>query len=140
MNRYLKSFLYRGLIFAGFGPIILGIVFFFIDISGVDLTIEGTEILLAIISTYILAFVHAGASVFNQIEHWPLAKSLGCHFSSLFTVYTLTYILNSWIPFEPVALLVFSLIFATVYFTVWLTVYVSNKVYTRKLNAKIKEN
>ena len=140
MNRYLKSFLYRGLMFAGFGPIIFGIVFFFIDISGVDLTIGGTEILLAIISTYFLAFVHAGSSVFNQIEHWPLAKSLGCHFSSLFTVYTLTYILNSWIPFEPVALLIFSLIFATVYFAVWLTVYVSNKVYTRKLNAKIKEN
>ena len=137
MNKYLKSFLSRGLVFGGFGPIILGIVLFIIDLSGVDLALNGVDILLAILSTYVLAFVQAGASVFNQIEHWSLARSLGFHFSVIFIAYTATYLVNSWIPFEPMAILVFCLIFVIIYFTVWLTVYFSVRAYTKRMNEKI---
>ena len=137
MNKYLKNFLLRGLIFGGFGPIVLGIVFFSIELSGIELGLGGSEILLAIFSTYAIAFVQAGASVFNQIEDWPLAKSLLCHFSSLFAVYSLSYIINSWIPFEPLILLIFCLVFISVYFAVWLTVYLSVKAHTKKLNSKL---
>jgi hypothetical protein len=140
MNRHLKDFIFRGLLFSGFGPIILGIVFFFLEIGGVDLELTGKDVFIAIISTYVIAFVQAGASVFNQIEHWPLAKSLGLHFSALFAVYSLTYVINSWIPFEPLALLFFCLVFIVIYFSVWLTVYFSTKAYTKKMNAKIEEN
>lgn len=138
MNRYVKQFLHRGLIFGGFGPVILGIIFYFIDLSGTDLMLDGGSILLAILSIYVLAFVQAGASVFNQIEHWSVGKSLFFHFSSLFLVYSLTYILNSWIPFEPAVLLIFCLVFVAVYFATWLTVYFSTKAYTKRLNNKLK--
>lgn len=140
MNRYLKDFIFRGLLFSGFGPIILGIVFFFLEISGVDLALTGKDVFIAIISTYVIAFVQAGASVFNQIEHWPLGKSILCHFTSLFLVYSLTYVINAWIPFEPMILVAFCLIFVAVYLAVWLTVYFSTKAYTKKMNAKIEEN
>ena len=138
MNKHVKTFLHRGLVFGGFGPVILGIVFFFIDLGGTELTLDATSILLAISSTYVLAFVQAGASVFNQIEHWSIGRSLLFHFSSLFLVYSLTYILNSWIPFEPAVLLIFCLVFVAVYFTTWLTVYFSTKAYTKRLNNKLK--
>ena len=138
MNRYVKQFLHRGLIFGGFGPVILGIIFYFIDLSGTDLMLDGGSILLAILSIYVLAFVQAGASVFNQIEHWSVGKSLFFHFSSLFLVSCLTYILNSWIPFEPAVLLIFCLVFVAVYFATWLTVYFSTKAYTKRLNNKLK--
>ena len=137
MNQYFKAFLYRGLIFGGFGPIILGIVFLCIDLSGTALDLSGGEILLGIVSTYILAFVQAGASVFNQIEHWPITKSTLCHFSLLFLVYSLTYILNSWIPFEPLMIVFFCLVFVLVYLAVWLTVFLSVKAYTKRLNANL---
>lgn len=137
MNKHLKNFLHRGLIFGGFGPIVLGIIFFCIELSGTQLGLGGGEVLMAIFSTYILAFVQAGASVFNQIEEWPLTKSLFCHFSLLFVVYSLTYVLNSWIPFEPVVLLIFCLVFVLVYFTVWLTVYFCVKAHTKKLNERL---
>ena len=137
MNKHLKNFLHRGLIFGGFGPIVLGIIFFCIELSGTQLGLGGGEVLMAIFSTYILAFVQAGASVFNQIEEWPLTKSLFCHFSLLFAVYSLTYVLNSWIPFEPVVLLIFCLVFVLVYFTVWLTVYFCVKAHTKKLNERL---
>lgn len=138
MNNHLKAFLHRGLIFGGFGPIVLGIVFFCIELSGTQMVLSGGEVMLAIISTYILAFVQSGASVFNQIEEWPITKSLLCHFSLLFAVYSLTYILNSWIPFEPLMLLIFFLVFVAVYFAIWLTVYFSVKAHTKKLNSKLK--
>lgn len=138
MNRYVKQFLHRGLIFGGFGPLILGIIFYFIDLSGTNLMLDGGSILLAIVSIYVLAFVQAGASVFNQIEHWSVGRSLFFHFSSLFLVYSLTYILNSWIPFEPAVLLIFCLVFVAVYFATWLTVYFSTKAYTKRLNKGLK--
>ena len=137
MNKHLKNFLHRGLTFGGFGPIILGIVFLCIELSGTDLNLSGSDVLLAIVSTYLIAFVQAGASVFNQIEDWPITKSLLCHFSALFAVYSLAYIVNSWIPFEPLVLLIFCLIFALIYFAVWITVYLCVKAHTKKLNSML---
>ncbi len=138
MNGYVKTFLHRGLIFGGFGPIVCSIIFFFIELSGLELGLDGTDILIATISTYVLAFVQAGSSVFNQIEHWPLTKSTLLHFSSLFIVYSLTYIVNSWITFEPLVLLIFFLVFVAVYLAVWLIVYFSVKAYSKKLNDKLR--
>ncbi len=138
MNRYLKEFLHRGLVFAGFGPIILGIIFFILEKTLDDFSVSGGQILLGIVSTYILAFVQAGASVFNQIEHWSLPKSLFCHFSMLYAVYVICYILNSWIPFEWGVIGIFTAIFVIVYFAVWFTVYFIAKATGKKLNATLK--
>lgn len=137
MNKHLKNFLHRGLIFGGLGPIILGIIFLCIDLGGTDLNLGGVDVLLAIVSTYLIAFVQAGASVFNQIEEWPITKSLLCHFSSLFAVYSFAYIVNAWIPFEPLVLLIFCLIFALIYFTVWITVYLCVRAHTKRLNSRL---
>lgn len=137
MNRYLKSFLHRGLIFGGFGPIVASIVFIAVSHTVDRFSLSAQEVLTATLSTYLLAFVHAGASIFNQIEHWSLPKSLLCHFSMLYAAYSLCYIANSWIPFEPKVLLIFSLIFIAVYFVIWITVYLCIKSTTRKLNGRL---
>lgn len=137
MNNYLKEYLKRGLMFGGFGPIIAGIVLFIIDMCGVDVTLSGANLLLVIISTYILAFVQAGASVLNQIEHWPITKSLFFHFITIYLAYSLCYILNSWIPFEPNVLLIFTAIFIVTYFIIWITVYLIVKHTSKKLNKQL---
>lgn len=137
MNKYLKDFLHRGLIFGGFGPVILGIVFLILSFSIENFLISGTDIFLGIVSTYILAFVQAGTSVFNQIESWPLAKSLLCHLGSLYLVYVFCYIINSWIPFEPIALLIFTAIFFIGYFLIWIIVYITIKLTSKKINQKL---
>ena len=138
MNKYVKEFFRRGLLFGGFGPVILGIIYWILSETVKNFSISGFEIFLGIISTYLLAFIQAGASVFNQIEHWPLPKSLLCHFSTLFAAYSLCYIGNNWIPFEPKVILVFFGIFVAIYFAVWITVYISVKAASKKFNAKIK--
>lgn len=138
MNKYLKEYLHRGLMFGGFGPIILGIIYFILSKTLNDFSLSGGEVLLAIASTYLLAFVQAGSSVFNQIEHWSLTKSLLCHFMSLYFVYVLCYAANSWIPFERGVVAIFTAIFVVLYFAIWITVYFSVKATSKKLNHTIR--
>ena len=138
MNIYLKRFLQRGIAFGGFGPIILGIVFFVLSLTINDFSLGGREVCLAIISTYILAFVQAGASVFNQIEEWPIAKCTAVHFLTLYVVYVGCYLLNSWIPFDIKVVLIFTAVFFAVYLAVWLAVVISIKATSKKLNKKIR--
>ena len=138
MNKYVKEFLHRGLMFSGFGPIIFGIIVFIVSKTTDNLVLNAGEVLVGIVSTYLLAFVHAGASVFNQIEHWGIGKSLLCHLSTLYVAYSLCYLINTWIPFEPKVLLIFTLIFMAVYFVVWGIVYVSVKATSKNFNAKLK--
>lgn len=137
MNRYVKEFFHRGILFGGFGPIIVGIILLAVSLSGEDVTLTAKDYFISTVSVYLLAFVHAGASVFNQIEHWSLPKSVFFHFSSLYIVYTLCYIINSWIPFEPEVLLIFTAVFVAGYVAVWLTVVAILKITTKKLNRKL---
>ncbi len=138
MNKYFKAFLHRGLMFGGFGPMIAGIVLAILDSTIENFSLGGVEVLIAIVSTYLLAFVQAGASVFNQIEHWPIAKSLFFHFSLLYLAYVGAYLANSWIPFEPAVIAIFTAIFVIVYFIIWISVYLVVKSTEKKLNAKMK--
>lgn len=139
MNIYLKQFLQRGIAFAGFGPIIAGVVYFIISLSVPNFSLNGAEVLIGIISTYFLAFIHAGVSVFNQIESWPLAKSLLCHMGSLYLSYIFCYLVNSWIAFEPVVILIFTAIFAVSYFVIWFIVLVCIKATSKKFNEKLNK-
>jgi len=137
MKKYIKEFLLRGMMFGGFGPIILGIVYLVLSYTIDDFSLNGIEVFTAIISVYLLAFIHAGASIFNQIEGWGIAKSLLYHLSTLYIAYSLCYIINSWIPFEWIVLLIFTLIFLAVYFVVWFIVYFCVKTTSKKFNKSL---
>lgn len=137
MNRYVKSFFHRGMLFGGFGPIVAGIVYAILERTVADFSLSGSQVLLAIVSTYLLAFVQAGTSVFNQIDEWPLPKSLLCHFLSLYAMYVLTYLVNTWIPFQAEVVLIFTAIFAAGYFVIWGIVYLAVRATSRRLNQKL---
>lgn len=138
MNKYVKEYFMRGLIFGGFGPIVTGIVLWVLQLFNVEVLLTGAEILVAVLSTYVLAFVHAGSSVFNQIEEWSMAKSMGLHFLSLYVVYVLCYLVNGWIAFAWEVVLIFTAIFIAIYFAVWLTVYLILKNASKDLNKAIE--
>lgn len=138
MNKYVKSFLHRGLMFGGFGPIIVGIVYYILSLTIDSFSISGGQLLLVISSSYVLAFVQAGVSVFNQIEDWSVAKSLLCHFSFLYITYVTCYLVNTWIPFDINVVLIFTAIFVALYLVIWLTVYFSVKAVAKRLNAKLR--
>ena len=137
-NKYVLQFLHRGAIFGGFGPIIMGVVYMILSHSVPDFSLSGAEILLAAVSTYLLAFLQAGASVFNQIEHWPLSKSLFFHFFTIYIAYVLCYVVNSWIPFEPLVIGIFTIAFALTYLVIYLTVVLTTKAIGKRFNAQLK--
>ena len=137
MKEYVKAFFLRGLIFGGFGPIILAVVYFILSFTVTDFELSGGVVFLATVSVYLLAFVQAGASIFNQIESWSIGKSMLVHLSVLYCAYMLCYLVNTWIPFELVAVLIFTAIFVLVYGAVWLTVFLIVRSTSKKLNQRI---
>lgn len=138
MNKYVKNYLQRGIAFGGLGPIVTGIVFLILQLAGVKVVLNGAEVFVAVLSTYILAFVQAGSSIFNQIDGWPIAKSMGIHFACLYVVYVSCYLVNRWLPFSWKVIAIFTGVFLGVYLTVWLTVYFITLCVSKKLNKKIK--
>ena len=138
MNKYLKMFLHRGLIFGGFGPIVMGIVYVILNNSVDGLSLGGDEVFLSIISTYLLAFVHAGASVFTGIEKWGLAKSFACHFAVLYAAYSVCYLINDWIPRSLAGFGIFTGIFVAFYLLVWAAVLISVKATSKEFNKRLK--
>ena len=137
MNKYVKEFLHRGLMFAGFGPIVFGIIILCISYFDHVADLSALPIFGGIVTTYILAFVQAGATVFNQIEHWSVPKSVFCHFGLLYVVYSLAYIANSWIPFKAEVLGVFTVIFVGGFFLIWGIVYLAVRSTGKKFNKKL---
>ena len=138
MNRYVNTFLHRGMLFGGFGPIVMGIVYYVLEQTVPKFSLSGSQVLLAVVSTYVLAFLQAGSSVFHQIESWSLPRSLLCHFSVLYVSYVSCYLVNTWIPFEPIVLLIFTAFFAVGYVLICLIVYFAAKTVSRQLNQKLK--
>ncbi|MBQ8431830.1 MAG: DUF3021 domain-containing protein [Clostridia bacterium] len=138
MNTYVKEFLHRGMLFGGFGPVIVGIVYYILSLTLTEFYLTGGEVLLAIVSTYLLAFLQAGASVFHQVEHWSVAKSLFFHFATLYLSYSLCYVVNQWIPFAWEVLLIFTGCFAAGYFLIFFIVVLSIRSVQRRLNRKLQ--
>ena len=133
-----KDFFLRGFVFGGLGPVILGIVYLVLHFTLDDLTLTGDEVFLGILSIYLLAFVHAGASVFYQIESWSLGKSVLFHFSLLYVAYVLRYVLNDWLPFDLLSLGIFTAVFAGGYALILLVISVSIRMTVRRLNKQLR--
>ena len=137
MKKYVVQFFQRGLAFGGFGPVIMAIVYLILSKTLDAFTLTGNEVFISAISTYLLAFVHAGASVFNQIEHWPVSKSLLCHMSVLYVSYLVCYLINAWLPFDLRIVLAFTAFFIITYLLIWAIVVIVLKSTSRKFNQKI---
>ncbi len=136
MNKYIKDYLLRGLIFSGFGPIIYGIICLIIELIG-NYKITGIQVFSGIITTYIIAFVHAGSSVFPQTENISKVKALFLQLISLYSVYTIGYLLNGWIPFNIIVFIIYSSCFIGGFLLIWLIIYLSTKRQVKLLNDKL---
>lgn len=133
-----KDFFFRGLLFGGFGPVVLGIVYLILHHTLEDLTLSGEEVFHGILSTYVLAFIHAGSGVFHQIERFSPGKACLCQMSLLYASYVLCYMLNDWLPFEPMAIAIFTAAFVGGYGVICLVVYLSVRAAAKRLNRSLK--
>lgn len=139
MKRFFSEFFRRGFVSAGIGPIVLAVVYLILKQSGaiVDLTVY--QACVGIFSLYLLAFIAGGMNAIYQIERLPLMIAVLIHGVVLYVGYLLTYLINDWLDFGIIPIIVFTVIFAVGYIVIWAVIYSIIKRSTEKLNASLNK-
>ena len=134
--KYAKEFIRRGMVAAWVGPVVLAVVYLVLEKVGVVTTLTVSQVVLAIISMTVMAFIAAGISFIYQVERLPLAIATIIQMAVLYLDYLLFYRLNGWVPNE--GLITFTVIFAALFIVIWLIVYFCFvRPSVQKLNEKL---
>lgn len=139
MKKFVLAFLRRGLVAFGFGPFVLASLYLILQHHGVVYSLTVNEVCLGIFSLSALAFVAGGMNAIYQIEQLPLMVAILIHGSVLYISYLATYLLNSWLEWGMMPILVFSGIFVFGYLAIWAVIYVIIRKRTAKLNRLISQ-
>ena len=139
MKKFLKEFLFRGLICAAGGPLVLAIIYGILGTTGAAETIPATEVSMGIVTITLLAFIAAGMTAIYQVEQLPLATMILLHGGALYIAYILTYLMNGWLQNSLIPILVFTGIFLVGYALIWLIIYCIEKAKADKLNKLLKD-
>lgn len=138
MKKYVLEFFRRGLMAAGFGPIVLVILYLILQKQNVVQTLTVNEVCLGIVSLFTLAFIAGGMNIVYQIERLPLMVAILIHGITLYISYLGTYLLNGWLQSGAAPILVFTVIFILGYFAIWIVIYSTTKKRTEKVNEILK--
>ena len=139
MKKFWKEFLFRGLISAAGGPVVLAIIYGILGATGAAESLSPREVCMGILSITLLAFIAAGMTAIYQMEQLPLPIMILLHGGSLYIAYILTYLLNGWLERSATPILVFSVIFVLSFLTIWAIIYSITKRNTEKLNEMLKK-
>ena len=139
MKKFLKEFLFRGLICAGGGPVVLAIIYGVLGATGAAESLSPAVVCKGILTITGLAFVVAGMTAIYQMEQLPLPTMILLHGGVLYIAYILTYLLNGWLLNQQKPILVFTGIFIGCYGAIWTVIYCITRAKAKKLNEKLKE-
>lgn len=139
MRKFMLEFLRRGLIASGFGPIILAIVYLILKQSGAINTLTVNQVCVGIFSLSALAFIAGGMNAIYQIEYLPLMVAILIHGTILYISYLGTYLLNDWLNFGILPIVIFSVVFVVSYIMIWIIIYSLTKRNTARLNKILKQ-
>ena len=139
MKRFVSEFFRRGLTACGFGPIILAVLYLILHYEGAVETLSVNQVCIGIFSITLLAFVAGGMNAVYQIERLPLMIAILIHGAVLYVSYLATYLLNDWLDWGWIPVLVFSGIFVVGYLAIWAVIYSVIRRNTQKLNKMLKE-
>ncbi len=140
MKKFVLDLLRRGFVACGFGPIVLAIVYLILQQSAAVETLTVNEVCIGIFSLSALAFIAGGLNALYQIERLPLMVAILIHGSVLYIGYLGTYLLNDWLDFGVIPIVVFTAIFVVGYIVIWMIIYTIIKNRTAKLNEMLKKN
>ena len=139
MKKFVLDFLRRGFIACGFGPIVLAVLYLILQQSAAVETLTVNEVCIGIFSLSVLAFIAGGLNALYQIERLPLMLAILIHGSVLYISYLGTYLLNDWLDFGVIPIVVFTAIFVVGYIIIWMIIYSIIKKRTAKLNEILKK-
>ena len=140
MKKIILEFLRRGLAVCGLGPLVLAMLYLFLEKQGVIETLTAEQVSLGIVSLTALAFVAGGMNVVYQIERLPLMAAISLHGVVLYGSYLLTYLANGWLEQSVTPILAFSGIFGLGYLVIWMVIYAVTKRRTARINEMLKQN
>ena len=139
MKKFVLEFLRRGLIAAGIGPIVLAIVYLILQqVSAIE-TLSVNQVCIGIFSITALAFIAGGMNAIYQIEQLPLMVAILIHGGVLYIGYLGAYLLNDWLDFGIIPIVVFTAIFVVGYIVIWAIIYSVIKRNATKLNKMLKQ-
>ena len=138
MKKFWKEFLFRGLISAAGGPVVLAVIYGILGATGAAESLSPREVCMGILSITLLAFIAAGMTAIYQMEQLPLPIMILLHGGALYIAYILTYLLNGWLQKSLVPILIFTGIFIAGYTLIWLVIYLIEKNKAEKLNKLLK--
>lgn len=139
MKRYMLEFFRRGLAASGLGPLVLAVLYLVLDGQGFLETLTVREVCRGILSLWALAFVAGGMNAIYQSERLPLMVAILIHGGVLYVCYLLTYLVNGWLEWGVLPILVFTGIFALGYLVIWAVIYSVIKKNTDRINALLQE-
>ncbi len=134
MKNNILEFCRRGLMACGFGPVVLAIVYLILKHHNVVEVLTVNQLATGIFSLTALAFIAGGMNVIYQVERLPLMVAILIHGCVLYICYLATYLLNDWLDFGLIPVLVFTGIFVVGYLLIWVIVYSFVRRKTKKLN------
>ena len=139
MKKFILEFLRRGFIAASIGPIVLAIVYLILQQSADIGTLSVNKVCIGIFSLTTLAFIAGGMNAIYQIERLPLMVAILIHGSALYIGYLGTYLLNDWLAFGVLPIIVFTAIFIVGYMIIWVIIYSIIRRNTAELNEMLKK-
>ena len=140
MKKFITEFLRRGVVSLGIGPFVLAVLYLILD-NTVNLNVlTVNQVCIGIFSISILAFIAGGMNAIYQIEKLPLMLSILIHGVVLYISYFATYIVNGWLEFGKIPILVFTSIFIAGYLIIWLIIYTITKRNTDRINKLLSDN
>ena len=139
MKKFGKEFLFRGLICAAGGPLVLAIIYGILGATGAVESFSPREVCMGILTITLLAFIVAGMTAIYQMEQLPLPIMILLHGGGLYIAYILTYLLNGWLLRQLTPILIFTGIFIAGYALIWLIIYCIEKSKIEKLNKMLKD-
>ena len=139
MRKFVLEFLRRGFVACGMGPIILAILYLILQQTAAIDTLTVNQVCIGIFSITALAFIAGGMNAIYQIERLPLMVAILIHGSVLYISYLGTYLLNDWLVWGVMPIVVFSAIFVVGYVVIWAIIYSITKRSTEKLNERLKQ-
>ena len=134
MKRHLREFVRRGITACGFGPMVLATLYLILQKQGLVQSLTVNEVCLGIFSLSALAFIAGGMNFIYQIENLPLMVAILIHGSVLYVSYLATYLVNNWLEWGMMPILVFTGIFILGYLVIWAVIYSVIRKDTDKIN------
>lgn len=139
MKRHILDFIRRGLAACGFGPIVLAVLYLILQQQGIVENLTVNEVCIGIFSLFALAFIAGGMNFIYQIEQLPLMVAILIHGGILYISYLGTYLLNGWLEWGGIPILVFTGIFVVGYLVIWAVIYSIIKKNTDRINEVLKK-